>query len=156
MLPKINPTTTEAWKNLEAHAEEMKQMHLRELFSNDTHRFEKFTLNTKDILFDYSKNIIAGKTIQLLLQLAGECRLKDAIEAMFNGDKINVTENRSVLHVALRNFSKQPVYSDGKDVMPDVRKVLKQMKSFSDSVHSGKWKGYTGKKIKYIVNIGIG
>jgi glucose-6-phosphate isomerase len=156
MLPKINPTATEAWKNLEAHAAEMKQMHLRELFSNDTNRFEKFTLSTKDILFDYSKNIIAGKTIQLLLHLANECKLKDAIEAMFNGDRINVTENRSVLHVALRNFSKQPVYSDGKDVMPDIRKVLRQMKTFSDSVHSGKWKGYTGKKIKYIVNIGIG
>jgi glucose-6-phosphate isomerase len=156
MLPKINPRTTESWTSLEAHAGEMKQMHLRELFANDTNRFEKFTLNTKDILFDYSKNIIAGKTIQLLLQLANECKVKDAIEAMFNGDRINVTENRSVLHVALRNFSKQPFYSDGKDVMPEVRKTLRQMKSFCDKLHSGKWRGYTGKKVKYIINIGIG
>ncbi|TMI61542.1 MAG: glucose-6-phosphate isomerase [Bacteroidetes bacterium] len=156
MLPKINPSTTEAWKALEAHAAEMKQLHLRELFVNDTNRFEKFTLSSKDILFDYSKNIIAGKTIQLLLQLADECKLKAAIEAMFNGDKINTTENRSVLHIALRNFSKQPVYSEGKDVMPDIKKVLRQMKTFCDTVHAGKWKGFTGKKIKYIVNIGIG
>jgi glucose-6-phosphate isomerase len=156
MLPKINPATTEAWKALEIHAAEMKQLHLRELFTNDTNRFEKFTLSAKDILFDYSKNRIAGKTIQLLLQLANECRLKEAIEAMFNGDKINETENRSVLHVALRNFSKQPFYSDGKDVMPDVKKVLKQMKNFSDTIHNGKWRGFSGKKIKYIVNIGIG
>lgn len=156
MLPKINPITTEAWKALKGHSDEMKQLHLRELFTNDTNRFEKFTLSTKDILFDYSKNIIAGKTIQLLLQLANECKLKEAIEAMFNGDKINETENRSVLHVALRNFSKQPFYSDGKDVMPDVKKVLKQMKNFSDRVHTGDWRGFSGKKIKYIVNIGIG
>ena len=156
MLPKINPTSTEAWKALETHAAEMKQLHLRELFTNDTNRFEKFTLTTKEILFDYSKNIIAGKTIQLLLQLANECRLKDALEAMFNGDKINVTENRSVLHVALRNFSKQAFYSEGKDVMPEIKKVLRQMKNFAGSVHSGKWRGFTGKKIKYIVNIGIG
>jgi len=156
MLPKINPATTEAWKALEIHATEMRQLHLREIFANDTNRFEKFTLTTKDILFDYSKNIIAGKTIQLLLQLANECRLKEAIEAMFNGDKINETENRSVLHVALRNFSKQPFYSDGRDVMPDVKKVLKQMKNFSDGIHNGKWRGFSGKKIKYIVNIGIG
>jgi glucose-6-phosphate isomerase len=156
MLPKINPTTTEAWKALEAHAAEMKELHLRDLFTNDTNRFEKFTLSTKDILFDYSKNIIAGKTIQLLLQLANECKLKEAIEAMFNGDRINETENRSVLHVALRNFSKHTFYSDGKDVMPEIRKVLRQMKNFSDGVHNGKWRGFTGKKIKYIVNIGIG
>lgn len=156
MLPKINPATTDAWKALEAHAAEMKQLHLRELFVNDTNRFEKFTLSTKEILFDYSKNIIAGKTIQLLLQLAEECKLKTAIEAMFNGDKINATENRSVLHIALRNFSKEPVYSEGKDIMPDVKKVLRQMKSFCDTVHAGKWKGFSGKKIKYIVNIGIG
>ena len=156
MLPNINPSTTEAWKALDAHATEMKQLHLRELFANDTNRFEKFTLRTKDLLFDYSKNIIAGKTIQLLLQLADECKLKAAIEAMFNGDKINATENRSVLHIALRNFSKQPVYSEGKDVMPDIKKVLQQMKTFCNTVHEGKWKGFNGKKIKYIVNIGIG
>jgi glucose-6-phosphate isomerase len=156
MLPKINPTTTAAWKNLETHSAEMKQMHLRELFVNDTNRYEKFALCTKDIVFDYSKNIIAAKTLQLLFDLANECKLKEAIAAMYNGDKINETENRSVLHVALRNFSKSPIYVDGKDVMPDIRKVQKQMKSFSDALHSGKWKGYTGKKIKYIVNIGIG
>src|SRR5262249_8363256 len=105
---------------------------------------------------DYSKNLITEETIQLLLQLAGECKLKEAIEAMFSGEKINQTENRSVLHTALRNFSKEPVYSDGKDVMPEIKKVLRKMKTFADAVHSGKQRGYTDKRIKYIVNIGIG
>ena len=109
-----------------------------------------------DILFDYSKNIITEKTIGLLLQLAEECKLKTAVEAMFSGEKINATEDRAVLHVALRNFSDSPVMADGKDVMPEVRRVLKQMKTFCEKIHSGEWKGYSGKKIKYIVNIGIG
>ena len=126
------------------------------MFREDTDRFSKFSTRIDDILFDYSKNIITEKTIQLLLQLAEECKVKEAIEAMFNGDKINETENRSVLHIALRNFSKEPCIADGKDVMPDVKNVLQQMKSFCDKIHSGEWKGYTGKKIKYIVNIGIG
>jgi glucose-6-phosphate isomerase len=156
MFPKINPTETSAWQQLKQHYEEMKNVSMREMFRADINRFSKFSTGTEDIVFDYSKNRINEKTIQLLLQLAEECKVKDAIEAMFNGDKINETENRSVLHVALRNFSKEPVYSEGKDVMPAVRRVLKQMKSFSDKVHNGEWRGYSGKRIKYIVNIGIG
>jgi glucose-6-phosphate isomerase len=156
MFPKINPTETNAWLQLKQHYEEMKTASMKKMFREDADRFSKFSASIDDIFFDYSKNIINEKTIQLLLQLAEECRVKDAIEAMFNGDKINETENRSVLHVALRNFSKEQIYSEGKDVMPLVKKVLKQMKNFCDKVHSGEWRGYSGKKIKYIVNIGIG
>jgi glucose-6-phosphate isomerase len=156
MLPKVNPITTNAWRSLQAHFFEMKKVHLKDLFKNDPERFSKFSLTAGEIVFDHSKNIINEQTLQLLLQLANECKLKDGIDAMFNGDKINETENRAVLHTALRNLSKEPVYAEGKDVMPDVRKVLKQMKSFCNRVHEGKWRGYTGKRIKYIVNIGIG
>lgn len=156
MLPKINPTATEAWRSLQAHFLEMKNVHLKESFKNDQGRFSKFSVVDRDFVFDYSKNIITEQTIQLLLQLANECRLRDAINSMFDGEKINETENRAVLHTALRNLSKEPVYAEGKDVMPDVRKVLKQMKNFCDRVHEGKWRGYTGKRIKYVVNIGIG
>ncbi len=156
MLPKINPTTTKAWEQLREHAEKMKTVHLRGLFSNDPRRFDTFSITEPDLLFDYSKNIITPETISLLLELAKQCKLKEAIAAMFNGDMINETEHRSVLHTALRNFSKDPVYSEGNDVMPVVRKVLRKMKSFCDAVHTGKARGYTGKRIKYIVNIGIG
>ncbi len=129
---------------------------MRDLFKNDPGRFKKFSLCLNEIVFDYSKNIITDKTLQLLLQLANECKLKEAMTALFNGDIINETEQRSVLHTALRNFPGQPVYSEGNDVMPLVKKVLAKMKRFSDAVHSGKFRGYTGKRIKYIVNIGIG
>lgn len=157
MFPKVNPTTTQAWLLLKKHQqEEMQRAHIKSLFANDPQRFNKFSLKLGDILFDYSKNIITPKTIQLLLQLAEECKVKDAIDAMFSGEIINETEQRSVLHTALRNFSGNPVLCEGKDVMPDVRKVLQHMKDFCASIHSGDWKGYTGKKIKYIVNIGIG
>ncbi len=156
MFPKINPTETNAWQQLKQHYDEMKSASMKKMFRDDADRFSKFSVNIDDIIFDHSKNLINEKTIRLLLQLAEECKVKDAIEAMFNGDKINETENRSVLHVALRNFSKEPIYSEGKDVMPQVKKVLKQMKSFCDNVHNGEWRGYTGKRIKYIVNIGIG
>jgi glucose-6-phosphate isomerase len=156
MLPKINPTTTQAWKELQQHYAEMKQAHIKDLFTTDPDRFKKYSMCSKDIVFDYSKNIITDKTLQLLLQLANECKLKEAIEAMYNGDTVNETEGRSVLHVALRNFSKEPFYNDGKDVMPDIKKVLRQVKKISDNVHNGEWRGYTGKRIKYIVNIGIG
>jgi glucose-6-phosphate isomerase len=156
MLPKINPTTTQAWKELQQHYAEMKQVHMKDLFRNDPDRFKKYSMCSKDIVFDYSKNIITDKTLQLLLQLANECKLKESIEAMYNGDTINETEGRSVLHVALRNFSKEPFYADGKDIMPDIKKVLRQVKKISDNVHNGEWRGYTGKRIKYIVNIGIG
>lgn len=156
MLPKVNPASTKAWKELQEHSTQMKPVHLRDLFANDKERFRKYSLCMDKLVFDYSKNIVTDKTIQLLLQLAGECKLKDAITAMFNGDLINETEKRSVLHTALRNFSDHPVFAEGLDVMPEVKRVLRKMKSFSNAVHSGKFRGYTGKKIKYIVNIGIG
>lgn len=156
MLPSINPTTTAAWKKLELHAAEMKKKSMRELFSNDQSRFSKFSMCIDEIVLDYSKNLITEETIQLLTQLAIECKVADAIKAMFNGEQINVTENRAVLHTALRNFSNTPVFEEGKDVMPEIKKVLLKMKSFTKQIHTGKHNGYTGKKIKYIVNIGIG
>ncbi len=156
MFPKINPATTPAWAALQKHAGEIKGLHIKDLFHNDPNRFNTLSIQWEDIFFDYSKNRITGTTLQLLFQLARECKLEEAIEAAFRGEAINETEGRSVLHTALRNFSKAPVYAQGKDVMPDVKKVLRKMKRFSEAVHSGKFRGYTGKKIKYIVNIGIG
>ena len=148
MFPKINPTETKAWQQLKQHYEEMKTASMKKMFQEDKDRFSKFSASIENLVFDYSKNRINEKTIRLLLQLAEECKVKDAMEAMFNGDKINETENRSVLHVALRNFSKEPVYSEGKDVMPQVKKVLRQMKKFCDEIHSGKRRGYSEKKIQ--------
>lgn len=155
-FPSINPTSTEAWKKLKIHSEKMSGAHLRELFAADTRRFELFSQREGDLLFDYSKNLINSETLSHLNELARECALPQAIEAMFSGERINKTENRAVLHTALRNFSGQPVLTDGKDIMPDVQRVLAQMKSICEKVHSGTWKGYTGKKIRHIVNIGIG
>ncbi|MGH2644977.1 MAG: glucose-6-phosphate isomerase, partial [Chitinophagaceae bacterium] len=156
MFPTINPTETKAWRQLKEQADWMTGAHVRKLFAQDPQRFEKFHLQLEDILFDYSKNVITEETIELLLDLAGECQVKEAIEAMFSGEHINQTENRAVLHVALRNVSSEPVCDEGKDVMPEVNAVLEKMKSFSQKIHSGEWKGFTGKKIKYIINIGIG
>ncbi|MBY0481248.1 MAG: glucose-6-phosphate isomerase [Chitinophagaceae bacterium] len=157
MLPRINPTTTQAWFLLKKHFdEEMNRKHMRDLFASEPDRFNQFSLVFEDLIFDYSKNIINQKTLKLLLELATDCKIKDAIEAQFTGDKINETEGRSVLHTALRNFSGNPVLVDGKNIMPDILKVQEQMKLFCESIHSGKWKGYTGKRIRYIVNIGIG
>jgi len=156
MLPKVNPINTAAWRSLHEHSSEMKNVPMRELFNQDPDRFSNYSISNRDIVFDYSKNIISDKTIQLLLQLANECKLRDGIDAMFNGERINETEGRAVLHTALRNLSSEPVFTEGKDVMPEVRKVLKQMKNFCNRVHDGRWRGYTGKRIKYIVNIGIG
>lgn len=156
MFPRNNPTHTNAWKSLEAHAESMKNVHLRDLFARDPRRFEAFALCFEDLLFDFSKNILQKETLGLLLELARECQLQEAIEAMFSGEKINETEGRSVLHIALRNRSDQPVYVDGQDVMPGVREVLQKMERLCDRIHSGAWTGFTGKKIEHIVNIGIG
>ena len=157
MLPKINPTNTQAWLLLKKHfEEEMSRKQMRDLFAADKDRFHKFSVNLEDIVFDYSKNIINQKTLQLLLQLADDAHLKESIHDMFVGLKINETEQRSVLHTALRNFSDTAILVDGKDVMPLVKKVLRQMQSFCEEIHNGSRKGYTGKKIKYIVNIGIG
>ncbi len=156
MFPHINPQQTRSWKLLQQHFIEMKHVHMQDLFESDKERFNKYSFALPDILCDFSKNIVTEDTIRLLLQLADECKLKDAVEAMFSGEMINVTEGRSVLHTALRNFSGKPVFSDGKDVMPEVKGVLEHMSRFCAEVHSGEWKGYTGKKIKYFVNIGIG
>ena len=156
MFPKINPTTTQAWQALHQHIQQMKQVHIKNLFAADAGRFTAFSLQLEDILFDYSKNIITKDTLNMLVQLAEECKLPDAITAMFGGQKINETEGRAVLHTALRNFSGRQVLVDGTDVMPGIQAVQQQMKNFCAAVHSGEWKGYTGKKIKYIVNIGIG
>ncbi|RYF91150.1 MAG: glucose-6-phosphate isomerase, partial [Chitinophagaceae bacterium] len=156
MLPAINPTTLPAWEQLQHHFNEMKSTPMKELFKTDEARFENMHLRLGEMIFDYSKNIVNGRTLELLLQLAGEAKLQDAIDSMFKGEVINATEGRSVLHTALRNFSKSPVYAEGKDVMPSVNKVLRKMKAFCEAVHSGEHRGYTGKRIRYIVNIGIG
>ena len=157
MLERINPTNTQAWFVLKKHhEEEMNRKHMKDLFAADPNRFEQYSISTNDILFDYSKNIITEKTVQLLMQLANDCSLKNAIEAQFSGQAINETENRAVLHTALRNFSDTPILIDGKDIMPEIKRVQQQMKLFCDAVHAGAHKGYTGKKITSIVNIGIG
>ncbi|MBS4043408.1 MAG: glucose-6-phosphate isomerase [Chitinophagaceae bacterium] len=156
MLHKINPTTTKAWQLLQEHYQEMQHQQMKQMFATDEQRFVKYSIQHQDIFFDYSKNIINDTTLKLLLQLAEECKLKDAITAQFNGEKINETEQRSVLHTALRNKSNQPIMLDGEDISSNIKKVLQQMESFCNKVHSGEWKGYSGKKIKYIVNIGIG
>ena len=158
MLKNVNPTTTKAWKALEEHFAQTKGRTLKELFAADPKRFEEFSLSVGngDILADYSKNLIDKKTLDLLIDLANECDVKGDIEAMFRGDKINRTEDRAVLHTALRNFSGNPVCVDGVDVMPDVKRVQAKMKAFSEKVISGEWKGYTGKEITDVVNIGIG
>lgn len=156
MLKNIHPATTQAWKSLSRHYQDQKTVHMKELFSADPQRFQKFSLRFEDILFDYSKNRISGETVELLVQLARETGLEDAIRSMFSGEKINVTEDRAVLHTALRNRSNTPVLVDGQDVMPGVNRVLDQMKDFAARLHGGQWLGYTGKKIDTIVNIGIG
>jgi glucose-6-phosphate isomerase len=156
MLKRINPTNTVSWKRLFSHYESVKHIHMRDLFIQDPERFQKFSFFFDDILIDFSKNRITEETLGLLLELANEIDLRDAIRKMFNGDKINETENRAVLHIALRNRANTPIYVDGRDIMPEVNAVLDKMKGFSERVISGEWKGYTGKKISGIVNIGIG
>ncbi|RZJ80797.1 MAG: glucose-6-phosphate isomerase [Flavobacterium sp.] len=156
MLPKINFTTTNAYKYLADHFIAINESSIKDLFTQDEERFEKFSILFEDILVDFSKNRIDDTTIALLLQLAKECKLDEAIKAMYGGDKINQTEDRPVLHIALRNQSNKPVLVDGKDVMPDVNAVLAKMEKFSNAIISEEWKGYTGKPITDIVNIGIG
>ncbi|PTP58807.1 glucose-6-phosphate isomerase [Vibrio splendidus] len=157
MLKNINPTQTQAWKALTAHFESAQDMDMKELFAQDAKRFESFSTRFgSDILVDYSKNLIDAETMQHLFALANETEVKSAIEAMFGGDVINKTEGRSVLHTALRNRSDNPVMVDGKDVMPAVNAVLAKMELFTHRIVSGEWKGYTGKEITDVVNIGIG
>ncbi|HVP22136.1 MAG TPA: glucose-6-phosphate isomerase [Anaerolineaceae bacterium] len=145
-----------AWQALTQHQREVGNLHMRDLFEKDPQRFARFSLRFGDILFDFSKNRITEKTLPLLFDLARQAALGGMIEAMFSGRKINNTEGRAVLHVALRNRSNDPIYVDGQDVMPEVNRVLAKMRHFSESVRSGEWKGYTGKAITDIVNIGIG
>ncbi len=149
-------TTSRAWIALQEHYQQVKAISMRDAFAQDKDRFDKFSLQFNDILFDYSKNRITEQTLPLLIDLTQYARLPEKIEAMFSGAEINTTERRAVLHVALRNRNNRPIYVDGKDVMPDINKVLSKMRSFSDRVRSGEWKGYTGKAITDIVNIGIG
>ncbi|HLX12034.1 MAG TPA: glucose-6-phosphate isomerase, partial [Bacteroidota bacterium] len=149
-------TSSPAWLALAGHYDIMKEKHLRDLFAADPKRFQSFSLRHNDILLDYSKNRITEETLRLLIELAKQAKVEEWREKMFSGEKINITENRPVLHVALRNRSNQPIYVDGKDVMPGVNRVLAQMKRFSEHVRSGEWKGYSGKPITDIVNIGIG
>ena len=156
MLPNINFTETDAFKYLYAQFEKMNNTDLKTLFERDSTRFDKFSIHFDDILVDYSKNRFDDETLALLMQAARECLLYDAIIGMFDGSRINFTENRPVLHVALRNQSNTPILVDGKDVMPEVNAVLHQMEKFSSAVISGEWKGYTGKAITDVVNIGIG
>ena len=156
-MKNINPTNTQAWKALEAHQSQLANTTIADLFKQEENRFNDYSLTFENqILVDFSKNKINQETLKLLRQLAKESALDESINAMFTGEKINRTENRAVLHTALRNRSNTPVYVDGKDVMPEVNAVLAKMSAFCDRVISGEWKGYTGKAITDVVNIGIG
>ena len=156
-MQNINPTQTNAWKALTQHHAQRKNATIQDLFAQEKDRFANYSLTfNNEILVDFSKNNLTQETLGLLRQLTEECGLTQAKEAMFNGEKINRTENRAVLHTALRNRSNTPVFVDGKDVMPEVNAVLAKMKSFCERVISGEWKGYTGKAITDVINIGIG
>lgn len=155
MLSKINPLQTKAWKALDEHFSQ-NDFEMRSLFQYNPNRFAEFSIQRPDYLFDYSKNLIDAKTKELLINLAEECELKDAIEKMFSGDKINETENRAVLHTALRDFSDKEILVDGDNIKPQIRKVLNHMKTFSEKLISGSHKGFSGKEITDVVNIGIG
>jgi glucose-6-phosphate isomerase len=156
MLTSVKFDQTSAFRKLKTHHKTISKTSIKELFAQDPKRASKFTLRFQDILVDFSKNQINGRTLSYLIDLANECQLSEAINKMFAGEAINATENRAVLHTALRNRSNEPVFVDGKDVMPDVNRVLAQMKKFSEAIRSGEWKGYSAKKITDIVNIGIG
>ena len=156
MLPKMNPTHSRIWSKLEDHHCKIKDIKMKDLFASDPERFNKFHIQFKEILVDYSKNRITDETLSLLLELAEEAGVRTAIKNMFSGEKINETENRAVLHVALRNRNNSPIYVDGQDVMPQVNAVLQKMEGFSKKIRSGDWKGYRGDRITDIVNIGIG
>ena len=155
MLPKINPTQTEAWKALNTHFAQ-NDFELRSLFQYNPERFNQFSVQREEYLFDYSKNLIDAKTFELLQNLAEESKLKSAIDAMFSGEKINETEGRAVLHTALRDFSDQEILVDGENIKPGIKRVLNQMKTFSEKIISGEHKGFSGKEITDVVNIGIG
>jgi glucose-6-phosphate isomerase len=149
-------TTSKAWIALQRHYQDIQNHSMRDAFAQEPDRFKQFSLHLNDILFDYSKNRITDQTLPLLINLARQADLQPKIQAMFSGVEINTTEHRSVLHTALRNRSNRPIFVDGQDVMPDINAVLAKMRSFCHRVRSGEWKGYTGKIITDIVNIGIG
>ena len=153
-MTSINKSSS--WKALNSHFKKMKSIHMRDLFIKENNRFNKYHIQYEDFLVDFSKNRITDETLNLLTNLAKEAKLEDWRDRLFSGDKINFTENRSALHIALRNKSQKAILLDGKDIMPNVKKVLRQMKIFSSDIRSGKFKGYTGKKIKSVINIGIG
>ncbi|XBC39217.1 MAG: glucose-6-phosphate isomerase [Buchnera aphidicola (Nurudea shiraii)] len=156
-MKNINPIKTYSWESLKRHFQKIKNLHMKDLFFQDKQRFSRFSINFNDqILIDFSKNRITSETMSKLLMLAEEVDLIDAMQCMFNGEKINCTEGRAVLHTALRNNSDSPVMYNKKNVMIDIKKVLKKMKLFSESVINGVWKGFTGKSITDVVNIGIG
>jgi glucose-6-phosphate isomerase len=156
MLIKKNPTQTAAWQKLSEHYLQIKDKHMRQMFAADPQRHQKFSIAFQDIYLDYSKNRIEQQTMEYLIQLAEEMRLSEAMEAMRKGEHINETEARAVLHIALRNRSNTPLYSNGKDVMPLVNKELERMKELIEKISAGSWRGYSGKKITDVVNIGIG
>ena len=149
-------TTLPVWQTLCQHQQSVVKLHMRDLFANDPKRFEKYSFHLDDILFDFSKHRITDETLPFLMQVAREADIENWRDKMFSGEKINITENRAVLHTALRNRSNTPVLVDGKDVMPDINAVLAQMRTFTNKVRNGDWKGFTGKRITDIVNIGIG
>jgi glucose-6-phosphate isomerase len=157
MKATIKPLTQRpAWKALAAHHKQIQKLSLRKLFANDAKRGQRFTAEAAGLFLDFSKNCITDQTLTLLLQLAGESGLRGKMDAMFSGEKINVTENRAVLHVALRAPKGASIFVDGKDVVPEVHAVLDKMAGFSNRVRSGEWKGHTSKRIKHVINIGIG
>ena len=155
-MRNVNPTTTKAWHKLGRHYGEIKNIHLKSLCKNNNRRKTNFTIQFNDFEFNYSKNRISEKTLEYLLELANEVELKSAVHAYFTGKKINQTENRAVLHTALRNQSNNGIFIDGKNILPEIKETLGKMESFSKNVISGTWKGYTGKSITDVVNIGIG
>ncbi|HUN89428.1 MAG TPA: hypothetical protein VMU28_11585, partial [Terriglobales bacterium] len=154
--PSVSLTSRPAWKNLESHFDKIKDVHLRRLFADDPKRGERLAVEAEGLYLDYSKNRITDETIRLLLKLAEESGLRQRIDAMFRGEKINVTENRAVLHVALRAPRDAVINVDGKNVVPEVHEVLDRMSKFANRIRSGDWKGHTGKRIRNVVNIGIG
>src|SRR5258708_27196611 len=157
MTKQIMPLTERpAWKSLETHHQSVRELHLRKLFADDPKRGERMTAEALGLYLDYSKNRITDETLKLLLQLAEESGLRGRIDAMFRGEKINITENRAVLHVALRAPRGASIVVDGENVVPQVHAVLDNMADFSNRVRSGAWKGHTGKRIRNVINIGIG
>src|SRR5260221_10593187 len=149
-------TTRPGWKALESHHQKLRELHLRQLFADDPKRGERLTTEAVGLYLDYSKNRVTDETLKLLVQLAEECGLRARIDAMFRGEKINITENRAVLHIALRAPSGTSIVVDGENVVPQVHTVLEKMAGFANRVRSGAWKGHTGKRIRNVINIGIG